>query len=58
MTSKGTLNLRNACYVDDFSPIDEKCDCICCRTVDQGGLGITKAYINSVASKETAGAHL
>ncbi|MCJ1308220.1 hypothetical protein MMC25_001873 [Agyrium rufum] len=58
ITSSGNLNLRNAIYAKDFSPIDSACPCICCRLPGSGGLGITKAYIHHVASKETVGAHL
>lgn len=29
-----------------------------CRTRENGGLGITRAYIHHLAAKETAGAHL
>ncbi|MCJ1293699.1 hypothetical protein MMC34_005254 [Xylographa carneopallida] len=58
ITSIGTLNLRNASFVEDFSAIEPGCGCTCCRPEEEGGLGITKAYIHHVASKETAGAHL
>ncbi len=58
ITSTGTLNLRHASFANDFDTIDADCDCICCKPEDQGGLGITRAYIYHVASKETAGAHL
>ncbi|MCJ1247182.1 hypothetical protein MMC30_004396 [Trapelia coarctata] len=58
VTSCGTLNLRNASYAKDFTPVESGCGCVCCRTPEEGGLGITKAYIYHVASKETAGAHL
>ncbi|KAI9821162.1 MAG: hypothetical protein M1827_003896 [Pycnora praestabilis] len=58
VTSTGTLNLRHSSYSEDFSPIERGCSCICCRPVDEGGLGITRAYIYHVAAKETAGAHL
>ncbi|KAJ5890763.1 uncharacterized protein N7473_006991 [Penicillium subrubescens] len=54
----GTLNLRHQKYAHDFSPIDEGCDCVCCRPTDKGGLGVTKAYIHHVTAKETVGAHL
>lgn len=37
-TWKGELQLRNAEYKEDFSPIDEKCGCFACRTH-------TRAYI-------------
>ncbi|KAK4693910.1 hypothetical protein P7C71_g3575, partial [Lecanoromycetidae sp. Uapishka_2] len=58
ITSTGTLNLRHATFASDFNVIEEGCSCSCCRPEDQGGLGITRAYIYHVASKETAGAHL
>ena len=31
MTSRGRLNIDNAKYFDDFTPIDPECDCYCCR---------------------------
>ncbi|KAF2836024.1 queuine tRNA-ribosyltransferase [Patellaria atrata CBS 101060] len=58
VTSSGTLNLRHASYATDFRPIEDGCTCACCRPQGDGGLGITRAYIHHVASKETAGAHL
>ena len=58
ITSMGTLNLRHASYAEDFSPIEPYCGCMCCRAVDDGGLGVTRAYIYHIAAKETAGAHL
>ena len=39
MTSKGRLNIFNAKYKDDFTPIDDECDCYCCRNY-------TRAYIH------------
>ena len=58
ITSSGSLNLRGAAYANDFTPIDPECKCQCCMPTKDGGLGITKAYIHTVASKETTGAHL
>ncbi len=58
VTSTGTLNLRHSSFAEDFSPVDRGCGCVCCRSTDQGGLGITRAYLYHVAAKETAGAHL
>ncbi|KAI4697280.1 uncharacterized protein J4E84_000407 [Alternaria hordeiaustralica] len=58
ITSRGSLNLRNAMYSEDFSAIEEGCRCTCCRPTSDGGLGITRAYIYHVTAKETAGAHL
>lgn len=52
------LNIRNAAYAEDFSPVEEGCQCVCCRSQEDGGLGITRAYIYHVTAKETAGAHL
>ncbi len=31
MTSRGRLNLRNACHERDFTPLDPECDCYACR---------------------------
>ena len=31
MTMHGDLTIRNAQYKDDFSPVEEGCDCYCCR---------------------------
>jgi queuine tRNA-ribosyltransferase len=30
-TSQGILNIRNACYADDESPLDPRCACVVCR---------------------------
>ena len=37
-TSAGVLSMRNAKYKDDFSAIDESCDCYACKT-------FSKAYL-------------
>ena len=58
IVSTGTLNLRHASFANDFATIEADCTCPCCRPQEEGGLGITRAYIHHVASKETAGAHL
>ncbi|KAI4454070.1 queuine trna-ribosyltransferase [Holotrichia oblita] len=38
MTNTGTLNLRNAKFRDDFTPIESGCDCYACKN-------FTRAYI-------------
>lgn len=38
-TSNGRINIRKSIYRDDFTPLDEKCDCYCCKNY-------TKAYLN------------
>jgi tRNA-guanine family transglycosylase len=58
ITTRGVLNLRNAVYSADFGPIEAGCRCVCCRSSEDGGLGITRAYVYHVTAKETAGAHL
>ena len=58
IVSTGTLNLRHSSFANDFTTIEADCTCPCCRPSEEGGLGITRAYIHHVASKETAGAHL
>lgn len=58
LTSSGTFYIRNAVHAYDFTPVDPECTCKCCSSVQNGGLGITRAYLHSVAAKETTGAHL
>ena len=51
-TLNGKINLKNAKYKDDFTPIDENCDCKCCKNY-------TKAYIRHlIIAKETLGQRL
>ena len=38
MTSRGRVVVRNGKYKADFTPLDEECDCYCCRNY-------TKAYL-------------
>ena len=38
MTSKGRVNIRDAKWKEDFSPLDEECDCYTCKNY-------TKAYL-------------
>ena len=38
LTSKGKIVVRNGMYKEDFSPLDEKCGCYCCKNY-------TKAYL-------------
>ena len=52
MTSKGKVTLKNAKYKEDFSPLDEECDCYCCTHH-------TKAYLHHlVKCNEILGARL
>ena len=37
-THSGTMNIRNAQYKADFTPVDAECDCYTCRT-------FTRAYL-------------
>jgi len=37
-TSKGKLNLRNACYSQDLTPVDSECSCYLCKN-------FTRAYV-------------
>ena len=45
MTSKGRLILKNACFEKDFTPLDPKCDCYCCKNY-------TKAYLHHLIKAE------
>ena len=38
MTSKGRVNIRGAQYKEDFTPLDDECDCYTCKNY-------TKAYL-------------
>lgn len=52
MTKYGKINLKNAKYKEDFTPIDETCDCYACQNY-------TKAYIRHlITAEETFGARL
>ena len=51
-TKYGKINLKNAKYKMDFTPIEEDCDCYCCKHY-------TKAYIKHlINAEETFGARL
>ena len=43
LTSHGKMNMRNAKYQDDFSPLDEECDCYACRN-------FSRAYIRHLVT--------
>lgn len=43
LTSRGKLNMRNAKYVEDFSPLDQECDCYACKN-------FTRAYIRHLVN--------
>ena len=52
LTRHGRMNMRNAKYKRDFSPVEEGCDCYACRN-------FTRAYIHHlVQEKEILGAQL
>lgn len=42
-TSKGKVVVRNATYFEDFTPLDEKCNCYCCKNY-------TKAYLRHLVN--------
>lgn len=51
-TKTGKINIKNAKYKEDFTPIDEACDCYACKHY-------TKAYIKHlINASETFGARL
>ncbi len=52
MTSSGKVVIKNALYANDFTPLDEECDCYTCKTY-------TKAYIRHLfKAGETLGQRL
>lgn len=51
-TRRGKINLRNAKFKEDFTPLEKDCDCYACRNY-------TKAYIRHlIVANETFGARL
>lgn len=51
-TRNGKINLKNAKYKEDFTPVDSTCDCECCKHY-------TKAYIRHlIVANETFGQRL
>jgi len=44
-TRVGRMNISNAKYREDFSPIEEGCDCYTCAPRHGGGASITRAYL-------------
>jgi len=45
MTFKGNLTIRNAKYKEDFTPVEEGCDCYCCRNY-------TRAYVRHLINTD------
>lgn len=53
LTKYGKINIKNAKYKEDFSPLTDTCDCYTCRS------GYSKAYIRHlIVANETLGARL
>lgn len=51
-TREGKINMKNAKYKEDFTPVDNSCDCECCKNY-------TKAYIRHLLTvDETLGQRL
>ena len=51
-TLDGKINIKNAKYKEDFTPVDKNCDCYCCKNY-------TKAYIRHlIVANETFGQRL
>ena len=52
MTHKGRINIRKEIYKEDFTTLDDECDCYTCKN-------FTKAYLRHLyVSDEALGAHL
>jgi queuine tRNA-ribosyltransferase len=49
-TAEGKITVRNAQYADDFSPIDNSCDCYVCRNY-------SRAYLRHLIKAEEILAH-
>ena len=53
LTKHGKINIKNAKYKEDFSPLSTECDCYTCQS------GYSKAYIRHlIVAQETFGARL
>jgi queuine tRNA-ribosyltransferase len=51
-TSEGKIVIRNAPYIEDFKPLDSKCDCYCCKN-------FSRAYLRHLFNtEEILGLHL
>ncbi len=44
LTSKGRINISNACFKEDKNPLDDKCSCLVC-------LNYKKSYLHHLAKK-------
>ena len=44
-THAGKINIRNLSHREDFSALDEKCDCYCCKT-------FSKAYLRHLVQSD------
>lgn len=58
VTRHGVLSMRNAKFARDFGPVEEGCGCAACRTPEEGGMGVTRAFVHHNAAKETVAAHV
>ncbi len=45
MTFKGNITIRNAAYKEDFTPVEEGCDCYCCKNY-------TRAYVRHLINTD------
>ena len=45
LTRNGNLTVRNGAYKEDFSPVEEGCDCYCCKN-------FTRAYIRHLINAD------
>lgn len=44
-TSHGKINIRNLKYREDFTPLDDRCDCYCCKN-------FSKAYLRHLVQSD------
>ncbi|ORY96809.1 queuine tRNA-ribosyltransferase [Syncephalastrum racemosum] len=51
LTMKGILSLKSGKFANDFSPLEEGCECSTCKNY-------TRAYVHMVATRDTVGCHL
>lgn len=58
LTRYGAVNVKLAKYKNDDSPVEPGCACPVCKPKNEGGMGVTRASLNLMATKDTVGAHL
>ncbi|KAF8248385.1 tRNA-ribosyltransferase [Wilcoxina mikolae CBS 423.85] len=57
ITSRGVLNLRNAKYADDFTPVDSECDCLVCSPAGAPARGRLNTTLDEASYEQQEGGY-